>query len=193
MPVTIHIPERLFERIQKQAIPFVDLTPAAVIERWADHYDASIDLPIIPQERPPVLTTAIVEGKRFNPMNPPELFHTRVVGQIAGREFNKWNDLVRLAHLLAFDRAGSLEGIQRISRANVRVGKGSGQDGFHFIPAINASIQGLDANKAWECALHLAKYSEVPLIAKFAWRDNPKAAFPGESGVLEWTPSNSAT
>jgi hypothetical protein len=190
MPITIEIPERLFERIQKHAIPFVDLSPASVIERWADHYDSSFHSPDEPAEQPSIPETFVVEGKRFNPMNPPELFHTRVVGQLAGRDFNKWNDLVRLAHQVAFDRVGSLDELQRISRANVRPGRHSGHDGFHFVAAINASIQGLDANKAWECALHLAKFSEVAIVARFTWRDNPKAAFPGESGVLEWKPSH---
>ena len=189
MPVTIEIPDQLFERIQKQAIPFVDLVPAAVIQRWADHFDSSRTTPATTPEQPPVPKDLLVEGKRYNPMNPPELFHTCVVGQIAGRDFKKWNDLVRLAHQLAFDRAGSLEELRRISRANIRAGNHAGRDGFHFVAELDASIQGLDAGKAWECALHLAKYAESPILAQFTWRENPRAAFPGESGVLEWTPS----
>lgn len=188
MPVTIEISEQLFERIQKQAIPFVDLTPAAVIERWADFFEASSGfsepVPLqIPEPTPPV-----AEGKRFNSMNPPELFHTRVNGHIAGRPFNKWNDLVRIAHVLAYAKSRTLDELRSKTRANVQPGNLADQDSFHFVPEINASIQGLDANRAWEHSLRLAKYAELPLCAKFSWRDNPKAAFPGETGVLEWNP-----
>lgn len=187
MPITIEIPEHLFDRIQKQAIPFIDLTPASVIERWADFFETSgagKPIPVqVPEPAPPV-----VEGKRFNPINPPELFHTRVNGQIAGKAFNKWNDLVRLAHILAFAKARSLEELRSNTRANVQPGNLAGKDGFHFVPELGASIQGLDANKAWECSLRLAKYAGLPLRVQFSWRDNPKAAFPGETGVLEWLP-----
>lgn len=102
MPIMIEIPEHLFERIQKQAVPFVDLTPASVIGRWADFFEAS------PEANEPISLTVqkpaplVVEGKRFHSINPPDLCHTRVNGQMAGRPFGKWNDLVRLAHVLAF-------------------------------------------------------------------------------------------
>jgi hypothetical protein len=188
MSIPIEIPESLFDRIQKQAVPFVDLTPAAVIEKWADFYEASSGSvgPVpaqIPEPAPPV-----VEGKRYNPMSPPELFHTRVNGQLAGKPFKKWNDLVRLAHVMAFAKARTLEELRSNTRANIQSGNLAGKDGFHFVPELDASIQGLDANKAWECSFRLAKYAELPISAQFAWRDNPKAAFPGETGVLEWFP-----
>jgi len=188
MPATISIPDELFERIQKQAIPFVDLDPASVIIRWADFFDASSAPPETVRLGAQKIELPVAEGKRFNPMNPPELFHTRVAGQIGGRRFDKWNDLVRLAHVLAFGKAVSLEELRNNTRANVLPGNLSGKVGYKFVPEINASIQGLDANKAWECALRLAKYAELPLSARFYWRDNPKAAFPGEKGVLEWLP-----
>lgn len=188
MPITITISEQLFEEIQKQAVPFVDLTPEAVIRRWAEHYRSTDDVSHLETVSHSVPEVPSVEGRRYNPMNPPELFHTRVNGQIAGRPFRKWNDLVRLAHVLAFEKSRTLEELRSNTRANVQPGNHDGRDGFHFVPEINASIQGLDANKAWECSLRLAKYAGLPLCARFTWRDNPNAAFPGESGVLEWNP-----
>lgn len=190
MPITIEIPEHLYNRIQKQAVPFVDLTPAAVIERWADFFDTSSESGIPVPLQVPEPAPLVLEGKRYNPMNPPELFHTRVIGHIGGRDFKKWNDLVRLAHLAALEASGSLEELRQISRANLRAGDHSGRNGFHFVPEMNASIQGLDAGKAWECAFHLAKHTKVPVVAKFTWRENPKAAFPGETGILEWSPTH---
>jgi hypothetical protein len=188
MAATIEIPEHLFERIQKQAIPFVDLNPAAVIQRWADFYDASSGVIEAPQSLEQKPANPSFEGKRYNPMNPPELFHTRVSGHIGGRAYRKWNDLVRLAHQLAIQRSGSIEELKRISRANVLPGNHAGHRGFHYVPELDASISGMDSNRCWECSFHLAKYVEVPIAARFTWLDKPEAAFPGETGVLEWTP-----
>lgn len=191
MPISIEISEQLFERIQKQAIPFVDLTPESVIERWANHFETvSETSSVLPLENEKPKNAPVTEGKRYNPMNPPEVFHTRVNGQIAGHQFNKWNDLVRLAHVLAFTKAGTLETLRANTRANIQPGDLSRRDGFHFVPEINASIQGLDSNKAWEHSLRVAKYAGLPLFAQFTWRDNPNAAFPGETGVLEWNPED---
>jgi hypothetical protein len=184
--VKLDIPDRLFERIQKHAIPFVDLSPAAVIERWADHYEATAHPVIQPSAPPP--SPPQPAGKKFNEMSPPELFHTRVRGRIAGKHFSKWNDLVRVAHVIAMERAGSLASLKTATRANIRDGNHEGVDGFHFVPEINASIQGVDANKAWELSLRLAKFANVPLSAQFEWRQNPNAAFPGETGHMEWKP-----
>ena len=186
MSIKLEIPDRLFERIQKHAIPFVDLSPVAVIERWADHYEATVQ-PLRPTSAP-LQTPPEPTGKKFNEMSPPELFHTRVRGRIAGKPFTKWNDLVRVAHVIAFEKAGSLTTLKSATRANIREGNHEGTDGFHFVPEINASIQGVDANKAWELSLRLAKFAKVALTAQFEWRQNPNAAFPGEAGYMEWTP-----
>ena len=130
MPITIEIPEHLFDRIQKQAIPFVDLTPASVIERWADFFDTSSGPNETVPSPVPVPVPPVAEGKRFNPMNPPELFHTRVSGLIAGRPFKNWKDLVRLAHILAFAKSRTLDELRSNTRANVQPGNRTGRTAF---------------------------------------------------------------
>jgi hypothetical protein len=52
----------------------------------------------------------------------------------------------------------------------------------------DASISGMDSNRCWDCSFHLAKYSEIPIVARLTWQEKPEAAFPGETGVLEWNP-----
>src|SRR6266480_627331 len=37
MSITLEIPDCLYKRLQKHAVPFID-TPLTVIERWADHF-----------------------------------------------------------------------------------------------------------------------------------------------------------
>ena len=49
-------------------------------------------------------------------------------------------------------------------------------------------IQGVDADHAWPYALRLAIQMKVSVKAEIEWRNNDKAAHPGERGVMVWTP-----
>jgi hypothetical protein len=211
MSEQITIPEELFHRIQGQAIAFVDLVPADVIKRWADHYDATynnghdsktnktqnpsssndaISQLAKPNEKEAIEEIQKANAKRYNPMNPPELFRTRVTGHVGNKKYKKWNEMVRTVHVLAFQKVKSLEALQGISKCNIAKGNKRGVQGFHYVPEVDASIQGVDATKAWVLSLQLAKYCELPIEAFFTWHENPKAAFPGESGLLQWAPSD---
>lgn len=186
MNVTLQIPESLFARIQKHAIPFVDLTPISVIERWADHFEGKPD-----RQRAhgsvPVSESDLIEN-RFDPVAPPDLMHTRCRGTLGNVSFRKWNELLRIAHIQALKKAQSFESLRKVTRAQIREGDHSGDSGYHFIPEIGVSVQGVDANHAWEYALHLARYLKAPLRVSIEWRHNDKAAFPGGGGLIEWTP-----
>ena len=127
-------------------------------------------------------------GRTLNPLSPPSLLHTRCRGAFGGTSFKKWNDLVRIAHVQAYAKAGSLETLLSVTHAQLRKGDHSGDSGFHFVPEIGLSIQGVDANKAWEYSRRLAQYLMVPLSARVEWRHKEGAAFPGETGLLEWKP-----
>jgi hypothetical protein len=127
-------------------------------------------------------------GRTLNPLSPPSLLHTRCRGTFGVTSFRKWNDLVRIAHVQAYAKAGNFESLLSVSHAQLRKGDHSGDSGFHFVPEIGISIQGVDANKAWEYSLRLAQYLKVPLVARVEWRHKEAAAFPGETGILEWRP-----
>lgn len=185
MPVHLEIPDALFERIKRNAIPFVDLTPMSVLERWADHFEKQphAGVPAEPPSNPP-----ITSGKKFDPQSPPDLLHTRCQGTLGAIRFRKWNDLVRIAHTEAFKQARSFEALLSVTHAQIRKGDHSGDSGYHFVPEIGLSIQGVDANHAWLYSLRLAQFLKQPLVAQIEWRHNDKAAHPGESGVIEWRP-----
>jgi len=186
MSIKLEIPDSLFIRIQKHAIPFVDLTPVSVIERWADHFEGRPKPPTAPPKNPipPVETSS----KKFSPLTPPDLLHTRCQGTFGSSSFRKWNDLVRIAHIQAFAVAQSFEALRTATHAQIREGDHSGDSGYHFVREIGISIQGVDANHAWLYSLRLAQYLNTPLRARIEWRRNDKAAFPGETGGLEWIP-----
>ena len=184
MSITLEIPERLYKRMQKHAVPLVD-TPLTVIERWADHFERTTNGSAPPKvaEQPAIDYGA----KKLDPLRPPDLFHTRVRGSFGATPFSNWNDLVRIAHIAAFKKAGSFDELRQITHAQIARGERS-DSGYKFVDEIGISIQGVDANHAWEHALRLAKYLRQPLEALVEWRHNPKAAHPGESGILEFVP-----
>jgi hypothetical protein len=187
MSIQLEIPDALFERIKKHAIPFVDLTPVSVLERWAEHFEKTKTC-AVPTPRAATSRTAIQAGRTFNPFSPPSLLHTRCFGTFGSKLFRKWNDLVRIAHIQAHAKAGSFEALRSATHAQIREGDHSGDAGFHFVPEIGISIQGVDANKAWDYSLRLAQYLLVPLSVRVEWRHKDGAAFPGETALLEWKP-----
>jgi len=185
MSTTLELPDALFKRLQKFAIPLVDTLPT-VIERLADHYEATSSA--LPQPAKTQAQSAYDNLRKFDPLTPPDLLHTRVEGTFGTRPFRKWNELVRLAHIEAFEKAGSFEELRAATHSQIRKGNHDGDSGFHFIPEIGISVQGVDAKHAWSYALRLAQYTGKPLRLTVQWRNNEKAAFPGESGKMEWIP-----
>lgn len=184
MSIHLEIPDSLFARIQKNAVPFVDLTPIAVLERWADHFEKA---PLEPRSTLKADSSLDV-GRKINPLSAPDLMHTRCRGTFADVPFRKWNELVRVAHIQAFSKNHSFDALKSITHAQIRKGDHSGNSGYHFVPEIGISVQGVDANHAWAYALHLARYLKLPVQVFVEWRQNDKAAYPGESGLLEWRP-----
>ncbi len=187
MSIQLEIPDALFERIKKNAIPFVDHTPVAVLERWADYFDKTPSASSATSSVTPPATIAPT-GRTLPPLSPPSLLHTRCRGTFGTALFKKWNDLVRIAHTQAYAKAGSFEALLAVTHAQIRKGDHSGDSGFHFVPEIGLSIQGVDANKAWEYSLRLAQYLKTPLVMSVEWRNKEGAEFPGETGLLEWKP-----
>ena len=184
----IEIPDQLLVRLQKHAIPFID-TPLSVIEKWADFYDRHNQQKPESKTASPIHVTVQTpaDERRFDPQRPPSLLHTRVSGEFGSASFSNWNDLVRIAHVHAFKQAPSFEELRKVTRAQIKKGSYS-DEGYHFVPDIGISVQGVDATHAWEYALRLAIYLKVPLKAEIEWRNNDKAAYPGKRGILAWTP-----
>lgn len=103
----------------------------------------------------------------------------------------KWNGLLDHVHVVARQRLGSFEALQKVSSAHIRPSRYE-QDGFHYLAEADLSIQGVDSNQAWSHALGLARHLRLPIRVKFEWRHKDGAARPGEAAVLEWSPPNLA-
>lgn len=58
------------------------------------------------------------------------------------------------------------------------------EEGFRFHPNLGISIQGQSAAEAWKEADRLAREWAIPVEVEFRWRQNPKAQYPGRTGIL---------
>jgi hypothetical protein len=58
------------------------------------------------------------------------------------------------------------------------------EEGFKYHPDLGISLQGQSASDAWKEVDRLARKWRIPVTVEFWWRQNPKAQYPGRTGVL---------
>jgi hypothetical protein len=190
MPHTITLSDATFIKLQSLAKPFVDtpesvviaLAEAELLRRMADDAGQSRD-----SAQPEVAV-------RLQADRNESLTHARLLeASVDGKELHrpKWNNLLDHLHILAKQRLGSFDALRRISGAQLRAGRYE-ENGYHYLPDADLSIQGVDANSAWDHSLKLARHLRVGIAAKFEWRNKTEAARPGQVGILEWLPTTLA-
>lgn len=184
----ISLSETAFAELKSLAEPFVDtpesliasLIHAEVIRRGLPAKNGKLDVPT-----PMPLPTAI----QLNPDTHPSLAFSRVISAtVDGQPIHrpKWNTIMVHMHLLSLKRLGSFEALRRASGASLRKGQYE-DEGFKYISEGDFSVQGVDANKAWDHSLKLARAVKVDIHVLFEWRDFDEAAHPGKTGILEWS------
>jgi hypothetical protein len=57
-------------------------------------------------------------------------------------------------------------------------------DGYRYFPELGISVQGQSAADAWKEVDRLAQKWRISVGVEFVWRQNPKAQYPGRTGVL---------
>jgi hypothetical protein len=192
---TLEIPESLYKRLQKHAIPLED-THTTVLERILNDYELRQSAEDKQQEKTPeerLLDQIFKESpQRFNPDAPPDLRHADVrVARFAGRTAFGWNKLVHEAHLEVMSKLGSIEALRNVTKSNFMIGRASSEDtkrGYRHVPGINISIQNVDASHAWSNTLRLARHLRVEVEVEFEWKQKADAAHPGRKGRLGWKP-----
>ena len=124
----------------------------------------------------------------FSADQPPDLRYTSFLdGRVGNQRVNTWNDLMFAAVREALKKGQQVAEIRRRSGANVVEGRQTAK-GFRPIADVHASVQYVQADRAWAIAFSLAKWMNVPIAARFRWQEKEGAAFPGQEGSLEWTP-----
>ena len=57
-------------------------------------------------------------------------------------------------------------------------------EGYHYLPEVNFSVQGQDANAAWRGVAFIAQNLNVPVEVSFLWRNKDGAEHPGKPGTM---------
>jgi hypothetical protein len=56
--------------------------------------------------------------------------------------------------------------------------------GFNYIPEIDKSVQGADANQTARAIFDMAEEYQIPIKIYFQWKKNGKVKYPGRHGVI---------
>lgn len=126
----------------------------------------------------------------YSPDGPPDLRHTSILrGHFADEEISSWTSLVHAAVRHALLHAGrSLGELQQVVGAHIVEGELSDR-GFRPVHGTQVSVQGMEARRAWNDALAVARDTGARLELHFTWQQVEGAARPGEHGVLQWPAS----
>lgn len=186
MSPTIILSDIADAKLKLLAEPFKD-TRESLIEGLID---AELDRKGISPNGSGRTRTANDHALRLNPDSHENLAHARLISAVVdGRPVlrAKWNSMLEYLHVLGRKRMGSFEKLDGVSRARLRKGRYE-QDGYKYLHEADLSIQGVDANLAWDRSLGLARALGVPIEVKFEWRQKEGAAHPGATAVLQWAP-----
>ena len=177
MPHTIELPDELFTRLQKHAVPFVD-TPLSVIERAVIALEEGDEETSEPHG---------ATGQRsFNPAAAPNLTFTKprtasVNGRALPQSSAYWNNIMFEVIGEAARRGISTQNLLDLITVNCQAGRRT-DNGFTFIEGAGLSIQGQAANGAWRQSYVIASSIGIPVDVVFAWQNNPKAELPNAVG-----------
>jgi hypothetical protein len=187
MSPIITLSDETFSKLQALAQPFLD-TPESVISTIAQ---AELERRGGTGNGSSPGKTAGEQVLRLSPDSHEDLTHTRLLSAtVDGRPIHrpKWNGVLDHLHLLGRQRMGSFEALRRASGANIREGRYE-ENGYRYLPEADLSIQGVDANLAWDHSLGLARALKIPIQLRVEWRKKDGAAHPGEEAAIEWVPN----
>lgn len=186
--ISIILSDTTFAEAQSIAEPLVDTFDSLIAKLIHAEFERKKTLPNGNGKATPMNANNLLQ---LDPDSHDNLTHTRVLSvTVDGREYRSdWNGLLQDL-LVRARKVRSWDEFRRISPANVRQGRHD-KDGFKFMPDGDFSVQGVDANRAWEHSLSVARQEKIAIKVKFEWRDREDAAHPGETAVLEWAPIGS--
>ncbi|MGE0713854.1 MAG: hypothetical protein AB7P02_00295 [Alphaproteobacteria bacterium] len=179
----IAIDNATYERLQRHAKPFVD-TPDTVINLALDALDQLSSLPTASNG------SATESERRIDPRLLPSLTHAKVLdASIDGAPIPKanWNLLLDEALRRAMRHFGSFEDLRKLCPVNMVKGRKE-DEGYSYLPDIDVSVQGQDANAACRTVVTAAQGLGIALDIGFMWRPKEGAAHPGERARIRIPP-----
>lgn len=95
----------------------------------------------------------------------------------------RWSSL--LLKMVAEMKARGAKGEQLVRELGIPAkAEPYNEEGFKYHPDLGISVQGQSASEAWKEIDRIARKLRIPVEVEFWWRQNPKAQYPGRTGIL---------
>lgn len=186
MPV-LRINDATFSDLKNLATWLGTKTPSETIDRIVR--DSMDQLGLERDVEPTESTNRTADRATEFKITPSLTFTKPLTATVNGRLIQKTTWASILLSVIAQVKGKGLSG-EKLSQ-ELRIGSKRdpySEEGFAYYPDLGISIQGQSAADAWKETERLATKWQIPVTVEFIWRENPKAQFPGKSGVLRAGP-----
>lgn len=182
MPV-VRVNDATFADLSTLRTWFGTKTPSETIDRLVR--EAMEQLGMERDDEPDEVAATTGDGAMQFATAPGLTFTKPLAASINGKSIHnpRWSAILLL--MVAQVKAKGFEGDKLVRELAIpaKVGQYE-EEGFKYQPDLGISVQGQSASDAWKEVDRLAKKWRIPVTVEFRWRENPKAQYPGKTGVL---------
>lgn len=182
MPV-VRINDATFADLKSIATWFGTKTPSETIDRIVR--EAMEQLGMERDDEPEELATSTSDGAMQFDTAPGLAFTKPLAASINGKSLHspRWSAI--LLTMIAQVKAKGFESGKLVRELAVPAkAEQYEEEGFKYHPDLGISVQGQSASDCWKEVERLAKKWQIPVTVEFWWRQNPKAQYPGKTGML---------
>lgn len=182
MPV-IRINDATFADLKAISAWFGTKTPAETIDKIVQN--ALEELGMERDNEPDEAATITTNGSMEFDVTPGLAFTKPLSASINGKAIQspRWSSI--LLKMIAQAKANGLEGERLVRELHIpSKAERYEEEGFKYYPELGISVQGQSASDAWKEIDRLAQKLRIPVSVEFWWRQNPKAQYPGRTGLL---------
>lgn len=182
MPV-VRINDATFDDLSALRRWFGTKTPGETIDRIVR--EAMEELGIERDDEPELVTAKSSSGAMEFDSAPGLTFTKPLTASVKGQSIQnpRWRSI--LLAVVAQVQSKGFEGEKLVRELNIPAkAERYEEEGFTYHSELGISIQGQSAADAWKEMDRLAKRWKIPVMVEFLWRQNPKAQYPGRTGVI---------
>lgn len=183
MPV-VRVNDATFADLSTLKTWFGTKTPSETIDRIVR--EAMNELGLERDDEPTAETATVNEGPTLFTTAPGLSFTKPLSASINGKAVRspRWSSI--LLATIAQVQAKGFEGAELVSQLSIPAkAERYEEEGFKFYKDLGISVQGQSASDAWKEIDRLAQKWKIPVSVEFWWRQNPKAQYPGKTGILQ--------
>jgi hypothetical protein len=182
MPV-LRVNDGTFADLSTLKTWFGTRTPSDTIDRLVR--EAMDQLGMERDEEPDTVAETTGDGAMEFDVAPGLAFTKPLAASVNGKSLHgpRWSAL--LLTMIGQLKAKGLDGEKLVRELGVPAKpERYEEEGFKYHPDLGISVQGQSAADVWKEVNRIAKKWRIPVTVEFWWRQNPKAQYPGKTGVL---------